>query len=117
MLRLDRRITIRTSSAGKDRFGRARDPVNTDRQVWAMRMDKTADRIVEEAGVIGERKRVYRIRYRADILALLEADATARVVDENGLVLSIENVVTATDQGALAERRRFVELEVSGATD
>ena len=113
---LDRRITVRTTITGQDEFGRPTGTENTDREVWAARIDKTARRVVDEGGAIGLRKRTYRIRYRKDILEATQEDATARVIDD-GLELTIENVVAAADAGPLAERRRFLELEVKGATD
>ena len=113
---LDRRITVRTTSTGRDAFGRPTETVNTDREVWAARMDKDSARVVDEGGAIGLRKRTYRIRYRKDILAATQEDATARVIDD-GLELTIENVIAADDTGPLAERRRFLELEVKGATN
>ena len=112
---LDRRITVRTTITGQDEFGRPTGTENTDREVWAARIDKTARRVVDEGGAIGLRKRTYRIRYRKDILEATR-DATARVIDD-GLELTIESVAAAADSGPLAERRRFLELEVRGATD
>ena len=113
---LDRRITVRTTTTGQDEFGRPTGAQNTDREVWAARMDKDSARVVDEGGAIGLRKRTYRIRYRKDILEATQEDATARVIDA-GLELTIESVITAADSGPLAERRRFLELEVKGATD
>ena len=112
---LDRRITVRRTMVDKDEFGRDRGHTYVDRTVWATRIDKDSQRVVDEGGAIGTRKRVYRVRYRQDIITAA-LDATARVIDD-GLELTIENVITAADTGPLAERRRFLELEVEGATN
>ena len=112
---LDRRITVRTTTTGTDDFGRPTGQVNHDFTVWASRMDKNAQRVLDEGGAIGTRKRTYRIRYRKDILEAT-LDATARVIDD-GLEMTIQNVVTAADTGPLRERRRFLELETEGGTD
>ena len=113
---LDRRITVRTVSSMQGEFGRPTGTETVDRTVWAARMDKTAQRVVDEGGAIGTRKRTYRIRYRQDIVEATQEDATVRVIDD-GLELTIESVAAAADSGPLAERRRFLELEVKGATD
>lgn len=116
---LDRRINVRTRVEETDDFGRPFDPpqyTDTNRRVWATRTDKTAQRVVDEGGATGTTKRTYRLRWRSDILAAAQ-DQSARVLTEDDLELAIENVITATDRGPLAERRRFLELEVSGVTN
>ena len=114
MPELDRRIVVRTATRTTDDFGRPQPPVVTDIAVWATRMDRDLERVLDEGGAIGTARRVYRVRYRRDILAAAHT-AAARVLDE-GLEFTILDVVTAADSGPLAERRRFLDLQVEGAT-
>lgn len=114
MPELDRRITVRTATRTTDTFGRPIPPTNVDISVWATRMDRDLERVVDEGGAIGTARRVYRVRYRHDILTAAHTGA-AKVLDE-GLEFTILDVVTVAATGALAERRRFMDLQVEGVT-
>ena len=114
MPQLDRRITVRRRTMGTDDFGRPIPPTNVDVPVWATRMDAGLERVLDEGGAIGTSRRVYRVRYRRDVLAAAKT-AAATVLDD-GEAFTILDVVTVADSGPLAERRRFMDLQVEGVT-
>ena len=105
---LDRRITIATSSTDFNDFGEP-ETVTTSVDEWSeLRQDKVR-RGLERQGVYGSAQRTYRVRYRADLRAAIEAGAAVTVTETDGQA----QIVQAAGEPDPRERRRFLDLLIS----
>ena len=105
---LDRRLTLQIdTTTTRDRRG---NPVTTtaERGVWATLVQDDTKRWLTVGGVRGLARRVYRVRYAADIVAALEAGQTAHLIDGTDRM-----VISSAGEPARADRRRFLDLTIS----
>ncbi len=104
---LDRRLKLQIDTVTRDRFG---DPTTTteERGIWATLVQDDVARSLAAEGAYGLARRVYRIRFGADIVAALEAGNEVRLVDGTDSM-----VVAGAGEPARADRRRFLDLAIS----
>ncbi|WP_419942788.1 head-tail adaptor protein [Candidatus Palauibacter sp.] len=104
---LDRRITVRRTTTGRNEYGEA-ETAAADYQAWARRVDRSQEDIEQEGGALNLARRDYVIRYRPEIADALISELQ---VLEAGVTLDVVNVITETARGA---RRRMIRLEAVG---
>ena len=101
---VDRIITLRIHAEGmRDEHGEYVPGAATDYTVWASRFDATLRDIEESGGTRNETQRDWRIRYRADVAAIVEL--TRLEVIENGVQFNVQNVIEETGRDGKTRRR------------
>ena len=104
---LDRRLTLEIDTVTRDRFGEL-ETSTTSRGVWATLLQDAVARSLAAEGAYGLARRVYRVRYAADIVAALEAGNTVNLVDGDDAM-----IVAGAGEPRRADRRRFLDLAIS----
>ena len=76
-----------------------------EHSIWATRMDKTLDNIVESGGSRSIAERSYLVRWRGDLATAVPETVT---VTDKGQAFNVANIVEVEER-----RRRFMTLEVT----
>ena len=106
----DRLITVNVQSLGhRDQHGNYIDGVVTPILIWATRRDRFQDDIATEGGVLDSTRRDWRIRWTR---LIAETPALRlEVVDHDGVIFQILNVVEVTRERGESLRRRFLTIQ------
>ncbi len=109
----DRRVTITYDRGGTSTRGEYA-PDNVTVNVWASRLDTSANRLLEAGGARGAVRRTYRIRYLPPVVEALEAGRRVRVVEAGNAFAGGTSIVTVAEPPDT--RRRFLDITVEGST-
>lgn len=105
MPELDRVITVRIATGGRNNYGEYVETVAESR-AWATRTDQSLEDIEEAGGERNEATRTYMVRWTS---ALAQAPASAVSIVDDDLVFNVLNLIEAS--GPRVDRRRFITIE------